>query len=293
MAKQRFSLSDALDLFLLDREAQNLAGKTLKTYKLRLSRFVAWCADQSLTEVADLTSTHIRLYQAELVKTLADVTAKNRMVDVKTFLRFCIDERIIDTSPAERVKLPRVVERLPQVLSSDEVLRLHQACITDREKALLLVMLDTGARAEEVVNMDVADVSIVDGAISIREGKPRRDRTAYISPQTRKALLRYIKAEKVTAAALWLSEKGGGRLTESGLGQLIKRLSKLSGVKCTPHKIRKTFVTTMLRAGVDVFTLRKLSGHKSLEALKPYVAIADVDAEQAHRRNSPVTVLLK
>jgi len=49
----------------------------------------------------------------------------------------------------------------------------------------------------------------------------------------------------------------------------------------------------MLRAGVDVFTLRKLSGHKSLEALKPYVAIADVDAEQAHRRNSPVTALLK
>lgn len=226
MAKQRFSLSDALDLFLLDREAQNLADKTLKTYQLRLSRFVAWCNGQSLTEVADLTSTHIRQYQVELVKTLADVTAKNRMVDVKTFLRFCIDERIIDTSPAERVKLPRVVERLPQVLSSDEVQRLYQACTTDREKALLLVMLDTGARAEEVVNMDVADVSIADGAILIREGKPRRDRTAYTSPQTRKALLRYIKAEKVTAAALWLSEKGGSRLTRIGFRPTYQAVGK-------------------------------------------------------------------
>lgn len=293
MAKQRFSLCDALELFLLDREAQNLADKTLKTYRLRLGRFVAWCTDHSLTDVADLTSTHIRQFQAELVKTLADVTAKNRMVDVKTFLRFCVDERIIDTSPADRVKLPKVVERLPQVLSSEEVQRLYQACTTDREKALFLVMVDTGARAEEIVNMDLIDVSITDGVIMIREGKPRRDRTAYISPQTRKALLRYIKIEKVTAGALWLSEKGGGRLTESGLGQIIKRLAKLSAVKCTPHKIRKTFVTTMLRAGVDVFTLKKLSGHKSLEALKPYVAVADVDAEQAHRRNSPVTVLLR
>ena len=192
LIKQRFLLTDALDLFLLDREAQNLAYKTLTTYRLRLSRFVAWCNGQSLTDVAELTSTHIRLYQAELVKTLADVTAKNRMVDVKTFLRFCIDERIIEMSPAERVKLPRVVERLPQVLSSDEVQRLYQSCATDREKALLLVMLDTGARAEEIVNMDLADVSIADGAIFIREGKPRRGRTAYVSPQTRKALLRYI-----------------------------------------------------------------------------------------------------
>lgn len=292
MAKQRFSLSDALELFLLDREAQNLAVKTLGTYRLRLGRFVAWCAGQSLTDVADLTSTHIRQYQADLVKTLADVTAKNRMVDVKTFLGFCVDERIIEASPADRVKLPKVVERLPQVLTADETRRLHKACETDRERALFLVMLDTGARAEEIVNMDLSDVNIADGTIAIREGKPRRDRMVYIGPQTRKALLRYIKGERRANNPLWLSEKGSGRLTESGLGQIVKRLAERAGVKCTPHKVRKTFITAMLRAGVDVFTLRKLSGHKSLDALKPYVAVADVDAEQAHRRSSPVTLLL-
>jgi len=290
--KQRFILADALSLFLLDREAQNLAAKTLKTYRVRLTRFVTWCAGQGVPTIDDLNIAHVRRYQVELVKSLADVTAKNHAVDIKTFLRFCVEEGLIAESPADRVKLPRVVERLPQVLTADEAQRLYKACDTDRDKALLLVMLDTGARSAEVVNMDVADVSITDGAIIIREGKPRRDRTAYISPRTRKALLRYIKAGKLETGALWLSEKGANRLTESGLGQVLKRLGKAAGVHCTPHKIRKTFVTTMLRAGVDVFTLRRLSGHKSLDALRPYIAIADVDAEKAHRQHSPVTSLL-
>lgn len=292
MMQQRFCLADALELFLLDREAQNLAEKTLKTYRARLTKFVAWHNDQGLAMVDDLTTTHIRQYQAHLVKTMADISAKSRMIDVKTLLRFCVDEQMISISPADRVKLPRVAERLPRVITAVEAQRLYVACETDRDKALFLVMLDTGARAEEIINMDLSDVNIADGTILIREGKPRRDRVAYVSPRTRKALLRYVKIEKLNDGALWRSEKSGSRLTESGVSQWTKRLSKRSGVKMTPHMIRKTFVTSMLRSGVNVYTLMKLSGHKSLDALKPYVAIADVDAEKAHRRASPVSELL-
>lgn len=289
----RFLLVDALDLFLLDREAQNLAEKTLTTYRYRLTRFATWCNEQSFNTLGTLTSVHIRMYQTELVRTVADITAKNHMVDVKTFLRFCVDEGLLTESPAARVKLPRVVERLPKVLTAEETRRLYKACETDRDKALFLVMLDTGARAEEVTNMDRTDVEVDEGVITIREGKPRRDRTAYISPRTRKELLRYIKVEDVSSGPLWRSIRDGGRLTEDALRQAIERIADRADVQCTPHKIRKTFITTMLRSGVDVFTLKKLSGHKSIEALKPYVAIANVDAEQAHRRNSPVAALLK
>jgi len=291
-ADPKFLLTDAMELFLLDREAQNLAQKTLITYRARVTKFITWCNDQGITTIDDLTTTHVRQYQAEMVRTLKDVTAKNHAVDMKTFLRFCVDERLLAESPADRVKLPKVVERLPQILTADETRRLYKACETDRDRALFLVMLDTGARAEEMSNMDRVDVDMDEGVITIREGKPRRDRTVYISPRTRKELLRYIKVEGIGNGPLWRSYRDDGRLTEDALRQAIERIADRAEVKCTPHKIRKTFITTMLRAGVDVFTLRKLSGHKSLEALKPYVAIADVDAEQAHRRNSPVASLL-
>lgn len=288
----RFLLIDALDLFLLDREAQNLAQKSLTTYRYRLTKFATWCNGQGLTQIDCLTSVHIRMYQTELVRNLADITAKNHMVDIKTFLRFCVDESFIVESPATRVRLPRTVERLPEVLTAAETRRFYKACETDRDRALFLVMLDSGARAEEISNMDRVDVDIDEGTILIREGKPRRDRTVYISPRTRKELLRYIRVEDIRSGPLWRSCRDRGRLTEDALRQAIERVANRADVKCTPHKIRKTFITAMLRAGVDVFTLRKLSGHKSLEALKPYIAIADVDAEEAHRRNSPVASLL-
>lgn len=291
-ASQRFLLTDAVDLFLLDREAQNLAPKSLTTYRYRLTKFVTWGNARNLAAVADLTPAHVRLYQAELVKTLADITAKNHMVDVKTFLRFCVDESLIAESPADRVKLPKVAERLPQVLTADETRRLYKACETDRDKALFLVMLDTGARCEEVANMDRADVDINEGTITIREGKPRRDRIAYISARTRRELLKYVRAAGVSSGPLWRSQRDDGRLTEDALRQAIERMAGRAGVKCTPHKIRRTCITTMLRAGVDVFTLTKLSGHKNIDSLKPYVAVADVDAERAHRQSSPVVSLL-
>jgi len=152
-------------------------------------------------------------------------------------------------------------------------------------------MLDTGARASEFCALDIEDVDMATGVVTIREGKPRRDRETFLSPRTRKELLRYIKGESVTQGALWRTERGRNRLAPTGLGQLLERLGERAGVHVTPHMMRKTFVTTLLRAGVDVYTLQRLSGHKSLEALRPYIAIANTDAQAAHRRNSPVQVL--
>lgn len=287
-------LIDAYHVFLLDRQAQNLAKKSLDTYRRRLQKFIDWCIAKELYHVGDLTVNHIRLYQMQLVKQYQDVTAKNHAVDVKTFLTFCVGEGFISESPARRVKLPKVVERFPTVLTAEQVQKLYRVCETGRDRALLLVLLDTGARLEETANMQVTDVDFGQGMIVIREGKPRRDRRCYISPRTQKELMTYIRAWKLKQGALWRSEKGRRALTESGIGQIIKRMRDRADVpECKPHNLRKTFVTTMLRAGVDVFTVKELSGHRSLEALEPYVAISKADAQKAHAEHSPVQILLE
>lgn len=290
---QRFLLIDALSLFLLDREAQNLTIKTLRTYRKRLMKFVDWCSDQGITHITDLTTVHIRAHQAHLVSSMKDISANNRASDVKTFLKFCVAEELIDKSPADRVKLPKMAERLPEVLTKKEAQQMYKACKTDRERALFLVMLDTGARCAEVSGMNIGDVNIDEGEILIREGKFRRDRMTYVSAKTRKAILKYIKGGGFQRGALWRSMNGGGRLTEDGIANIVSKIARRASVKCTPHKIRRSFVTWMLRSGVDTFTLMKLSGHKSLEAMQPYVRVADIDAERAHRRASPVSELLE
>lgn len=67
-------------MFLLDREAQNLAAKSLTTYRARLTRFITWCNDQGITTIDDLSITHVRKYIAEIVRRLKDGTAKNHVI---------------------------------------------------------------------------------------------------------------------------------------------------------------------------------------------------------------------
>lgn len=287
------TITESVSAFLLDREAQNLAEKTLTTYRKRLAKFQTWCNDRSITAVGDLTITNVRLYQVHLVKTMADVSAKNHMVDIKTWLKFCVEQQIVSESPAAKLKLPRVVERLPKVLTPSQVKRLYATCETDRERAALLVLIDTGCRAAEFCNMATGNIDFTAGTITILAGKPRRDRLCYICPKTQAALRAYIHSESIQRGALWRSERGNSRLTESGLAQMLRRLGDRADTHVTPHMMRRTFVTSLLRAGVDVFTLMKLSGHRSTEAMQPYIALADTDAENAHKRHSPVAALFK
>jgi integrase/recombinase XerD len=279
-------LTNALAAFLLDREAQNLAPRTLKTYRRRLGHFADWCNGQGLTTLDAISTTHFRTYQATLTRELADITARNHAVDCKTFFNFCVGEGWLTVSPANRVKLPRVVERLPVILSPGQIRRVYLACESDRERAALLVLLDTGCRASEFCSLNVGSI---DGeTVTIRDGKPRRDRRCFLSERTQRALRLYMRSEGIQRGHLWRSERGNHRLTVSGLAQLLYRIGDRVDVHITPHMIRRTCITTLLRSGVDVFTLMKLSGHRDIESLKPYIMLADEDAQQAHRSNSPV-----
>lgn len=125
----------ALENFLLDRTAQNLASVTLKTYRRRLQRFVDWLSTQSINDMTALTINDYRQYQAALTSELADTTARNHTVDCKVWLSWCANEELIAVSPAAKVRLPKVVERLPSVLSKSQIKRLYNACETDRERA--------------------------------------------------------------------------------------------------------------------------------------------------------------
>ncbi len=280
------TIPEALRAFLLDCQAKNLSPLTVKTYKRRLVHFTDWCVDQGITDVAAITTNHFRQYQASLTSELADTSARGRCIDCKTFLRWCAKEALIAESPAAGLKLPKVVERLPTILSPSQIKRLYLACESDREKAVLLTLLDTGMRAAEFCNLNVGDLD--EGVVTIRDGKPRRDRLCYLSERTQRALRLYMRTEGVLRGHLWRAETTNGRLTVSGLAQLLNRMGEREDIHVTPHKIRRTTITMLLKSGTDVFTLMKLSGHKDIESLKPYIRLSNEDAQQAHKSNSPV-----
>lgn len=186
-------------------------------------------------------------------------------------------------SPMKRIKTPDNHAPLLDPANPEDIKRMI-AKSGSRDKAILLTLLDTGIRASELIDLDVEDVNLITGMVYIRHGKGDKPRTVYIGRRTRQALRAYAKHQGV----LFQTDKGE-RMTYSGLRQIVRRRALDANVPAPPlHSFRRLFAITMLRAGVDIYSLQILMGHSDIQVLKRYLKLTQADTLQAHLKGSPV-----
>ena len=206
------------------------------------------------------------------------------------------------------LKLPRPKYDSPQIVpfTQDEVKRLLDACQftqvvkqsgrsykikrpnADRDKAIILMLLDTGMRLGELTRLRLGDVNLENGEVYIRpyrDGRKSKSRTVFLGARTRQQVWKYIAKQQATQDQLQplIILKGSSiRLT-------IKRIGDNAKVSnAHPHKFRHTMAITYLRNHGDIFTLQRLLGHATLDMTKKYLDIAQSDIADAHRYASPV-----
>jgi site-specific recombinase XerD len=166
-----------------------------------------------------------------------------------------------------------------------------------RDRAIILLLLDTGVRASEITGdpmldrhpLRIQDVDQRNLRVKV-EGKGAKERIIPISAPTSKAVWRYLvtRPDADPIDALILSNTGY-ELSRTGLLKLVQRLGKRAGIfNAYIHRFRHTFAINFLRNGGNALELKRLLGHTSLDMVERYVAIAQVDVERAHRRASPV-----
>ena len=164
-----------------------------------------------------------------------------------------------------------------------------------RDKAIILTLLDTGLRASELCALRVDDVDLKSGKVIVRHNvggsKGGKGRTVFLGKNCRRVVWRYL-AEREDGdqpeAPLFLNIYNRP-MNPGSLRHLIKGLGEKAEVKnCHPHRFRHTFAITYLRSGGDIFTLQSLLGHSSLDMVRHYARVAEVDIEHAHRKASPV-----
>jgi integrase/recombinase XerD len=191
------------------------------------------------------------------------------------------------------LKAPKISTQPLEPIELSDVAALVHTCTSGsfldyRDKALLVFLLDTGARAREVLQIDIEDIDLVSGATIIHRGKGGKARTVFVGKSSRKTLRTYLKHRYDNNPALWVTDETE-RLEYSGLRGILGRRAKQAGVKAPSlHSFRRAFAINMLRAGVDVFSLQKLMGHADLQVLRRYLAQTTDDIAQAHRIGSPV-----
>jgi integrase/recombinase XerD len=279
-------LSDAYTDFVLSRQAMQCTKATLEFYRYTAAKFLAWAETQGATEPKQVTAYLVRQYLAGLAEQgKADTTLHDNARAIRTLLRFWSDEGYCNPV---RFEMPRLAKKRLPVLSADELKRAIDACQTKRDKALLLFLADSGLRRAELCNLNWSDVDMQTGLVKVRQGKGRKDRTAVISPTVRRALLVYRKTTKCDDNSPLFLSRTGKRLTGTGILIVFRRLSKATGLKITPHALRRTFVILSLRSGMDVLHLQAMLGHAGLEMVQHYAQMVDEDLLQAHSKHSPV-----
>ena len=293
------SLPNWLEAFLIDRKAAGLAEGTLRFYREKIKLFSDYCNAQVVKQISQINPSFLRQYLLYLEEHGHNAGGRHAAFRLlRAFFIWYEDEVEPQgwSNPIHKVKAPKVPMEPLEPVSFETVTKMVKVCphdtfTGDRDAAILLCLLDTGARANEFLSINLEDINQARGDILIRQGKGHKPRTVYIGKQSKRALRRYLNHRKDDNAALWVTTPrfGSERLRYDGLRGILTRRAREADVEePSIHDFRRAFALAMLRNGTDIFTLAKLMGHEGISVLQCYLKQTNVDTEEAHRRAGPV-----
>jgi site-specific recombinase XerD len=285
-------LYNALKDFLLSRQAILCGERTLVWYAETLGWVLDWMVEHGVRQPEDITVRHVRAYISGLAgRGLSDSYVHNHARTIRTLLNFFYTEKYIP-EPV-KFKMPPIADKRLRCLTADEVGKLLKACDLARDRALLLLMVDTGLRRSEVCALNWDDVDIASGLVRVIRGKGGKARSVVVGATTRRALLAYRRELKPDLSRPVFQARDGQRLLPMGLRSIFDRMGKRAGVKVNPHALRRAFATLSLRAGMNPLHLQGLLGHATMEMTKHYIQMVDDDLVTAHREHGPIDNFLQ
>jgi len=272
------------------------ARNTLLAYGRDLRDFAGWLSVRK-TDTVSAGRAEIEAYLAACdAEGLARATRARRLSAIRTFFRFLLSEGIRADDPAQRLRGPGKVARLPGTLSRDEVVRLLDAASSHgrdeadrlRNTCLMELLYATGMRVSELVGLPVA-AARGDPAMLLVRGKGGRERLVPLSGPARMALVAWLgrrdALEAVAAAEgavpsrfLFPSGSREGHLTRHRFYALIKDFAVAAGIspaKVSPHRLRHAFATHLLAGGADLRVIQTMLGHADISSTEIYTHVLE------------------
>ena len=283
----------AFDDFLQHCESRGLSTKTVSYYTQQVSKLVTWLKQRGITELENVTADDLRRYLVHLRKSgIAPASQHSGARAMRAWLNWCEKQDKLTVNPMRKVTMPKRPQTRRPAVSLDDVRRILEACEDARdplrERAIVLVLTDTGIRASELCALRVGDLE--GNRLFVRHGKGDKSRPVFVGDVTQRALEDYLSTRPGvhTNEPLFLSHETGSALQYIGLHEILQRLGKRAGVAVACHGLRRTFAVESLRAGCDLVRLAKLMGHSDLEMFeKHYLPLLEDDLAAAHRTTSP------
>ena len=291
----------ALEDFLIDRQARGLSPATVLFYREKLSSFCHYALSQGADQVEAISPALVRSFILEWGQrhNAGGVLAVYR--SLRAFLNWWAEEYDPQdwTSPMVKVKPPRLFQPPLEPLNLQHLKAMLSTCAPrtfhgDRDRAMLLFLLDTGVRHKELADLNVGDLNLVGGTAQVRHGKGDKARPVFFGSKTKRELGRYLRHRPGASGGdpLWAT-RYDRRLSYVGLSEVVRRRATQAGVPVPSlHDFRRAFAIAALRAGCDLATLQRLLGHSSVAILSRYLKQVNGDLQAGHERVGPVDRLL-
>jgi site-specific recombinase XerD len=283
------TLAQTIEDFVSAKKAERYSPWTIDDYMATFSKFQAFAGKTAFEAIdADM----VRRFLADQ-DGISDKTLCNYHTALSSLWTWAVENGFAKEHVVRKIRRPTYVTPRIVPFTETEIHKILRSCRCRRDRAIVMVLLDTGMRAAELTHLEIDDW--VDQSLRIRCGKGKKSRIVPVSDPTDKAIHRQLLKRKVGLAgiagggALFASNISGNPLRYTALSSLMDRLEKyasVDGVRC--HRFRHTFAINFLRNGGDIFTLKRILGHSTLMMVQRYLDIAQSDLARAHAQASPV-----
>lgn len=301
-----FVVEDYLRYLAAER---NASLQTVDNYRRKLRVFLAFDPPPRPEEITADTvrafKVHLRDRVNQRRRPVKAQTINLYLIALRQFLKYCATQEDLEVLPAAKVELLAVRDRPVRVLTDEQVNHLLEAPgaagrrTALRDRAILELLFSTGARVAELTALNRDQINLKTREISI-VGKRSKRRVVYITDAAAEALSDYLETRSDHYPPLFIryagpkldrvTEDGEGlRLTTRSIWNIVHFYARVAGLVAdlSPHTLRHTLATILLRRGADLRAVQEILGHEDISTTQIYTHVTNPQLKEIHRRYHP------
>ena len=272
-----------IESFISSKQIEGCSDRTIKYYKEIIDKF----NDSFDKSIKKITTEEIRSYLSNYkeMSTCGSTTIDNIRRVLSSFFSWLEDEDYIIKSPIRRIHRIKTPTTVKEVLTDENLEKLRDECENIRDLSLIELLISTGMRVGELVNLNISNLNFEDRSCIVL-GKGNKEREVYFDAKTKLHLKEYISKRNDNNDALFVSlREPHQRLSISGIELIVRNLGVNTNInKVHPHKFRRTLATMAIDKGMPVEQVQKLLGHVKIETTMHYAMVNQSNVKISHRR---------
>ena len=272
-----------LNLFIASKKIEGCSENTLHYYSSTLSNMLNTIQKNACAIETDDIRFYLATYQD--MRNSSKVTMDNIRRIMSSFFTWLEDEDYIGKSPVRRIHKVKVTQFIKETLTDENLESLRDQCRHPRDLAIIDLLISTGIRVGELVNLNRSDINF-DERECVVLGKGDKERRVYFDARTKIHLLQYLDGRYDTNSALFVGlYSPWNRLSIAGVERFLSKLGAASHVQHVhPHKFRRTMATMAIEKGMPIEQLQKLLGHTQIDTTLHYAIVNEKNVKLSHQK---------